>query len=158
MAYDRYEDLDTFKLVFEEFPGLTIRVRRANFAGLLATAEAMPVLRRSVARRAGLNDVANLRAWRKLCVALGDALVSWDLRNGAEPVPATARGLMAQDFGFVMTVAHAWSQATSRPSVATPAPAEMPAPEPAGLELDEEWLSQLPVVVAENQPLLKVVE
>lgn len=157
MAYDRYEDLDTFKLVFEEFPGLTIRVHRANFAGLLATAEAMPVLRESVARRAGLNDLATLRAWRKLCKALGGALMSWDLKNGTRRVPATVRGLMSQDLPFIMTVAHAWSQATSRPPVAKPAPAE-PTPEPTGPELDEEWLSQLPVVVAEDQPLLKVVE
>jgi len=153
MAYDRHGELDVFKLVFEEFPGLTIRVHRANFTGLLAVAEAMPVLRRAKSRR-DVFDLPTLRAWRKLCTALGDALVSWDLLNGAEPVPATARGLMSQDYPFIMTVAHAWSQATSRPPAAATPAAPVPV-EPTEPEIDEEWLSQLPITM--HAPILEAV-
>lgn len=140
MAYDRYAVLPVWELHnFEEYPGFVMRVRKANFAGQLLVAEAMPVLRRASAPL----DLYSLRALSKMCGALAGALKDWNLLNDGEPVPATKAGLMAQDIDFVMALAREWAAATSAPEPRPPRePEPVAPPEP---EVDEEWLSQLPM-------------
>lgn len=126
MAYDRHEALDQFVVRFKEYPGFTMRVRKASLAGRLAVAEALPALRRATLRGADpAADLKTLRSWKKMCKALGGALAEWDLLNSGKLVPATPKGLMAQDLEFVMELARGWVNATGRQR-----PAAAPAVDP----------------------------
>jgi hypothetical protein len=143
MAYDRQADLPVFRLRFEQYPGLMVRVRRPGLAARTLVEEATLVLRHARVPL-GLNE---LRALRKLSRALAASIVDWDLLNGGRQVEVSTKGLEAQDDEFLLVLAQTWLKAinnTAQPRADRPALATPPATQEA--EEPDDELADLPVI------------
>ncbi|HEV2778814.1 MAG TPA: hypothetical protein VGX25_05380 [Actinophytocola sp.] len=141
MAYDRHADLTVYSLTFDEYPGLTVRVRKPGVAGVVACADWISVQSDRSAGR-----VARWLAQLRLFVAFADALAGWDLLNSGRPVPATREGVLAQDEAFLRVLAGAWYANVVLAAPSRPA-AEQEPTEPQRSEVDGQLDDGLAVVV-----------
>lgn len=151
MSYDRARDLPTYRLDIEDRPGLVMRARRPSFAGERAVRKAWPVLADRDAGREEQETALALAAG-----ALAGALVGWTLTMDGVRVPCTLHGLIELDTPFLLELVTAWvEQVALRPFELDTEPddtggedgdAPDDAAEPGTSALDEEWLSQLPMV------------
>lgn len=95
-----------FTLAFEEarYNGLVVKM------GFLTTGQFLEVT--GLASAVQQDDLAKQAAEvRQLIEITASRLVSWNLEDLGQPVPATVAGLMDQDFGFVMDIVTAWLSA-----------------------------------------------
>lgn len=103
MPYDH--QAQRFRIVFEEpdpLAGLVVVVRSSTVDDYV--------------RIAGLTEVGELSAARveELCEAMGPMLVSWDLSQNGELVPATTAGLRSLDVPLAIRLATEWLTAVAR--------------------------------------------
>jgi len=92
-----------FTLVFDQaaYAGLEVRMRSLPAGRFLEVAElASAVQEQTLAQSAGQA--------RQLLGHVAACLVSWNLTDDGKPVPATAEGLLDQEFEFVLAIAMAW--------------------------------------------------
>jgi hypothetical protein len=129
MAYDRHEALTAYVLEFDDYPGLTVRVRKPGLDGLRAVDAAMPAL-----QVPGVPPRVQLAAFALLADALAESLVDWDLLNSGQPVPATRAGIGRQDPDFLADLFKAWAMVANT------------APSAAGAEQQAEAVPELPPV------------
>lgn len=121
-----------------------------EYAGLKVTTKSVPV--KSLKKIIGLADqvddaddvdaAAVLALIDDLFARFAKVLVSWNVTEGGEPVPATADGLDSQDLTFAMTVIFAWIKTitaapppllAASPGGGTPPEASLPTePPPSG--------------------------
>jgi hypothetical protein len=105
----------TFRLVFEDHPGLEVRARSVPlgaFLDVLGLAALQVDVTDPAAVRAAItpHDIAGVT---RLFDAFGGALIEWNLEEedgagGVRPVPATPDGIRSQDVDFMLEVANAW--------------------------------------------------
>jgi hypothetical protein len=89
----------TYKLKFEQHPGLEVETRSTSVGELF---EILP-LADQVKATAPKEAVEQLFGW------FAKLLISWNLEHAdGSPVPPTYEGLMTQDLGFALTVTMGW--------------------------------------------------
>jgi hypothetical protein len=111
MAYDRHDDVTAYVLEFDDYPGLTVSVRKPGLDGLRAVDAAMPAL-----QVPGVPPRVQLAAFALLADALAESLVDWDLLNSGQPVPATRAGIGRQDPDFLADLFKAWAMVAATPA------------------------------------------
>ena len=127
--YDRLADVPVWRLRFDQYPGLTVRVT-------VPTVEARAVATRIIPWLASGDAVRVTRAVAELAVPFADSLLSWDLVWGGRRVKPTRRGVVRVDMDVLLAVLREWV-------ALWPAHNETPA-EDDGAELDRE-LAGLPM-------------
>lgn len=133
-----------YKLRFEEFDGLVVRVRKPSFRGLRKLARVVAILGDDL-RGKHLEVESRLDAWELLFGAFTDALIDWNLTDRGKPVPVTRKGVRGQDVDLLLTVTAAWyRQVVLRhervtpvepKSTRTPVPSVSAAPSPEEMAL-----------------------
>lgn len=93
-----------YRLVFEDRPGLEVRVRSVELGVFL-----------DIIGMAGMDvtrlTAANVEEVAHLFDVFAAALVGWNLETGDGPVPATVEGLRSLEFDFVLELVQAWMDA-----------------------------------------------
>jgi len=89
----------TYKLKFEDFPGLEVTAREPSLAEMLELQE--------------LAEETSTAGVRKLFGVFADHLAEWNLTKGGKPVPATLDGLLGQGAGFVQALAEGFINAVT---------------------------------------------
>lgn len=161
MSFDQDQRRRVYPLRFTQYGGLVVRVRKPGWAAFERLTNAVLVLGDDLSG-AGLAAVERMPAWRELFKAFADSLVAWDLTDRGRPVPATRKGVLAQDFHFLIALARTWyivvvqnddaaELATARKNGNVDLPQNDPQPvdnqpedQDTGPEVDEEWLAQFP--------------
>lgn len=123
-----------YKLRFEEFGDLRVRVRKPSFRGLELLSRAVRQLGDNL-RGEHLDAMVRLKAWGHLFDAFADALIDWDLTDRGVAVPPTRAGVRDQDPDFLLRLAHTWyyrvvlrkERSTEQPAAAgsVPSPEEL---------------------------------
>jgi hypothetical protein len=103
-----YQDVDLYKLHFEDRPGLEVTAEGLTTDDLFAVMELSGKLQDGT----DLTDPAVKEALQVMMKMLAGALAGWNVedRNG-QPVPATLEGVRSQKLGLVMDIVLAWVQA-----------------------------------------------
>lgn len=103
MGYDEAEAGTVWALDFEQYPGLTVRMRRPGFAAERLLARADRVLADGAADRARKMD-----AFAGIFTALADSMESWTLTRNGRPVPVTRADVLACDGLMLSRIVGAW--------------------------------------------------
>jgi hypothetical protein len=103
-VYDRVRDggLPVWRLTFDAFPGLEVRV---TVPTLQARAREDAASRLIAARR----DQDRARGVAMLAALFADSLVSWNLLWAGRPVPATRAGVLRVDHGLMAEILREWT-------------------------------------------------
>lgn len=127
MGFDQNTRRKVFELPFRAtYPGLLVRCRKPAFGALEQLYGTVLVLGEDLDGR-GLSVPVRLAAWRDLFEAFADSMISWNLSDRGRDVPATKKGVLAQDQEFLLTVARTWYRLVVLHSedVAAPEPAQV---------------------------------
>lgn len=146
-----------YKLRFEGFGGLVVRVRKPSFRGLRMLARVIRDLGGDL-RGEHLDAQSRLDAWELLFDSFADALIDWDLTDRGKPVPATRKGVRGQDLDLLLEVTGVWyRQVVLAPATTAAVPesavseSTRPAPAPAAVSAgpspEELALLSIPVEV-----------
>lgn len=132
-----------YELEFTKY-GLTARVRKPGFRGLRLLARAERVLGVGLGGQA-VTGPQRLDGLAPAVTAFAESLLWWDLTDRGVPVPATLRGIEAQDYEFVVDLVTTWYRrvvmsverspepTTDQPPTGTDAPTDELEDELAGL-------------------------
>ena len=108
----------TYVLKFEDYPGLEVAARSVSVEELLAVLKLADTLTTSPDEK----QMTELFGW------FVRRLIGWNLEDeDGKPVPATLKGLLAQDFEFALAMVNAWVEAIS-PGKSPPSAGGVPAP------------------------------
>lgn len=144
-----------YKLRFEEFGDLRVRMRAPSFRGLKLLRRAVAVLGDDLGGE-HLDGEARLDGWDLLFAAFTDALLDWDLTDRGRPVPATWEGVQGQDVDLLLPLVAAWyRRVVLRPqpaavAVGEPAPRPAREPVPSGPSAEELALLAIPFEVGND--------
>lgn len=98
----------TLKLVFDEeqYDGLEIRSKRLSVGAMLSFGDLLDTNWRT-------DRASGIAAFNDLAAELAKVLTSWNLEEGGVPVPLDVEHIAAQDFEFVVDIAHMLMRATT---------------------------------------------
>ncbi len=106
----------TYVLRFEAYEGLEVAARSVSVEELLTVLELADKMTGSPNKE----QVTDLFGW------FAKQLIGWNLEDeDGKPVPATLKGLLAQDFDFALALVNAWVSAIS-PGKSPPSSGGMP--------------------------------
>lgn len=102
----------TYKLTFEDYPGLVIETKSISTGQMTALmAMAAQLSDKNVSDRSKLTE-KDVEAVDALFSGFAQALKSWNLEDeDGNPVPATEEGVNSTDFEFIFSLIDTWIEA-----------------------------------------------
>lgn len=106
MDYEYTPTIYRLKFTDPRFNGLEVRAYAPPMGLLLDGMQLADVTPETI-------KTENLKQMAELFQVLGDALVSWNIKKGGLPIPATLGGLRSLDQPFALQIITAWVSAAS---------------------------------------------